>query len=245
MEPTATSIRVVLVDDQKMIRQGFGYVINVQPDMTVVGEAENGEEAVQVVLAERPDVVLMDVQMPKKTGIEATREIMAELPQTKVVILTTFDVHEYVFEGIRAGAVGYLLKDSDAQEMLDVIRAAQRGEAIYRTATAAQALGQMLASQSPQVLSTRAEHAETETGTPQQHPLSRATENFQPQEALTERELEVLQQMAYGLRNDLIAQKLSISEGTVKTHVHRILQKFGVVDRTQAVVQALRGGIVQ
>ncbi|MBL0388314.1 response regulator transcription factor [Tumebacillus sp. ITR2] len=219
-------IKVVLVDDQKMIRQGFGFVINVQPDMQVVGEAENGEEAVQVVLQQLPDVVLMDVQMPIKTGIEATREIIAQLPQTKVVILTTFDVHEYVFEGIRAGAVGYLLKDSDAQEMLDVIRAAMRGEAIYRTATAAQALGQVLASQLP-------------TASPQ------ATSDFQPLESLTEREHDVLQQMAYGLRNDVIAQKLSISEGTVKTHVHRILQKFGVEDRTQAVVHALRNGIVE
>jgi DNA-binding NarL/FixJ family response regulator len=234
-------IRVVLVDDQKMIRQGFGYVINVQPDMQVVGEAENGEEAVRVVLETRPDVVLMDVQMPVKTGIDATREIVAELPQTKVVILTTFDVHEYVFEGIRAGAVGYLLKDSDAQEMLDVVRAAQRGEAIYRTATAAQALGQMLATQTaapqPDASSSQAETI------PKPHPP--AASNFQLLEPLTDRERDVLQQMAYGLRNDAIAQKLSISEGTVKTHVHRILQKFGVEDRTQAVVQALRNGIVQ
>jgi DNA-binding NarL/FixJ family response regulator len=234
-------IRVVLVDDQKMIRQGFGYVINVQPDMQVVGEAENGEEAVRVVLEQRPDVVLMDVQMPKKTGIEATREIVAELPQTKVVILTTFDVHEYVFEGIRAGAVGYLLKDSDAQEMLDVVRAANRGEAIYRTATAAQALGQMLAAQPAQA--TPAESSAAGSPTPHPHPL--ATTDFRLLEPLTERERDVLQQMAYGLRNDAIAQKLSISEGTVKTHVHRILQKFAVEDRTQAVVQALRNGIVQ
>ncbi|WP_425450730.1 response regulator [Tumebacillus permanentifrigoris] len=233
-------IRVVLVDDQKMIRQGFGYVINVQPDMQVVGEAENGEEAVRVVLEQRPDVVLMDVQMPKKTGIEATREIVAELPQTKVVILTTFDVHEYVFEGIRAGAVGYLLKDSDAQEMLDVVRAANRGEAIYRTATAAQALGQMLAAQPAQ-----SAPAEPSAGSPTVNPHRLATTDFQLLEPLTERERDVLQQMAYGLRNDAIAQKLSISEGTVKTHVHRILQKFAVEDRTQAVVQALRNGIVQ
>ncbi|KEO83848.1 response regulator [Tumebacillus flagellatus] len=236
-------IRVVLVDDQKMIRQGFGYVINVQPDMQVAGEAENGEEAVRVVLEQQPDVVLMDVQMPIKTGIEATREIIAQLPQTKVVILTTFDVHEYVFEGIRAGAVGYLLKDSDAQEMLDVIRAAQRGEAIYRTATAAQALGQMLASSQ-----SSAPPAQTETASRKTEPTPPAGQiasNFQLLEPLTERELDVLQQMAYGLRNDAIAQKLTISEGTVKTHVHRILQKFGVDDRTQAVVVALRNRLVQ
>jgi DNA-binding NarL/FixJ family response regulator len=232
-------IKVVLVDDQKMIRQGFGFVINVQPDMQVVGEAENGEEAVQVVLQQLPDVVLMDVQMPIKTGIEATREIIAQLPQTKVVILTTFDVHEYVFEGIRAGAVGYLLKDSDAQEMLDVIRAAMRGEAIYRTATAAQALGQVLASQPP-ANQVHLQSAETSAAVG-----SHATSDFHPLESLTEREHDVLQQMAYGLRNDVIAQKLSISEGTVKTHVHRILQKFGVEDRTQAVVHALRKGIVE
>ena len=133
-------IRVVLVDDQTMIRQGLGYVIQMQPDMEVVGEAADGEEAVEVVTKVRPDVVLMDVQMPKCTGIEATRKILAQLPDIKVLILTTFDVKNYVVDGIRAGAVGYMLKDADSQEMLDLIRGAYQGAALFHTVTAAKAL---------------------------------------------------------------------------------------------------------
>lgn len=223
MSERTANIRVVLVDDQTMIRQGLGYVINVQPDMEVVGEAGDGEEALQVVTGTRPDVVLMDVQMPKRTGIEATRLILQQMPQVKVVILTTFDVQEYVLEGMRAGAVGYLLKDSDSQEMLEMIRGAFRGEAAYRTETAAQALSQALA----------------------HPPIAQPESGFLLLEPLTEREHDVLQEMAYGLRNDQIAQKLNISEGTVKTHVHRILQKFSVDDRTQAVVTALRHRLVK
>ncbi|WP_301168936.1 response regulator [Brevibacillus nitrificans] len=218
-------IRVILVDDQTMIRQGLGYVIQMQPDMEVIGEASDGDEAVALVGELNPDVVLMDVQMPNKSGIDATREIMLLHPTLKVLILTTFDNHNYVVDGIRAGAVGYMLKDADSQEMLDLIRRAHQGEALFHTVTAAKALAEVLQSQQP-----APDH------TPQDSYLL---------DELTDRELDVLQQIAYGYRNDQIAQNLFISEGTVKTHVHRILQKMGVEDRTQAVAMALRQQLVK
>ncbi|MED4957836.1 response regulator transcription factor [Paenibacillus macerans] len=214
----------MLADDQTMIRQGFGYVIGLQPDMKLIGEACNGEEAVKLALDFRPDVILMDVQMPFMNGIEATREIMRRLPAVKIVILTTFDDQEYVLQGIRAAAVGYLLKDAEMEDMLAAVRSAFRGEAVYRTKLASGALLEAVSAAAPPAID------------PQKATLL---------DALTERELEILQEMAYGLRNDQIAEKLFITEGTVKSHVHRILQKFGCEDRTQAVVMALRGGLVK
>ncbi|KQL44581.1 LuxR family transcriptional regulator [Brevibacillus choshinensis] len=218
-------IRVVLVDDQTMIRQGLGYVIQMQPDMEVIGEASDGDEAVKLIGELTPDVVLMDVQMPNKSGIDATREIMLLKPALKVLILTTFDNHNYVVDGIRAGAVGYMLKDADSQEMLDLIRRAYQGEALFHTVTAAKALAEVL--QSQRALPENSQAASILL------------------DDLTDRELDVLQQIAYGFRNDQIAQNLFISEGTVKTHVHRILQKMGVEDRTQAVAMALRHQLVK
>lgn len=219
-------IRVLLVDDQTMIRQGLGYVIQMQPDMEVVGEAADGLEAIAAAAKCRPDVIMMDVQMPKCTGIEATREILKQFPHIKVLILTTFDIQNYVVDGIRAGAVGYMLKDADSQEMLELIRNAYDGAVLYHTGTAAKALAELLKNQRPD---------EPAPGG-QRHVLL---------EELTERELDVLQQLAFGFRNDQIAQNLFISEGTVKTHVHRILQKMGVEDRTQAVALALRHKLVK
>ncbi|MET3289045.1 UNVERIFIED_CONTAM: DNA-binding NarL/FixJ family response regulator [Brevibacillus sp. OAP136] len=219
-------IRVVLVDDQTMIRQGLGYVIKMQPEMEVVGEASDGLEAIELVAKVKPDVILMDVQMPKCSGIEATRQIIRSSPGVKVLILTTFDIQEYVVEGIRAGAVGYMLKDADSLEMLELIRRAYQGEALFRTETAAQALAEVL-------------HSNNTLATDSQN------EEYTLLEDLTDREKDVLQQLTYGYRNEQIAQNLFISEGTVKTHVHRILQKMGVDDRTQAVAIALRNKIVQ
>ncbi|BFH64611.1 response regulator [Paenibacillus azoreducens] len=218
-------IRVLIADDQPLIRNGLGFIIKVQKDMEWCGEAGNGHEAVHLALKERPHIILMDVQMPELDGIQATRELKRLLPDSKVIILTTFDLEEYVYEGIRAGAVGYLLKDAEPEELLGSIRAASRGEAIYRTSAAAK-------------LITEALH---------QSALSKPQPNNLPDlpEPLTERELEVLQEMAYGLKNEDIAANLHISESTVKTHVHRILQKIGVEDRTQAVVLAIRSGWVK
>lgn len=230
-------IRVMLADDQKMIRQGLGYVINVQEDMEVIGEAADGEEITQLACKLRPDVILMDVQMPKCTGIEATREIVTHVPKVKVLILTTFDNHDYVVDGILAGAVGYMLKDADSQEMLDLIRRAHNGEASFHTATAAKALAEVLKSQKSEVNAV-INPDETET-------IHSNGDNLLLLDELTEREQDVLQQLAFGYRNDQIAQNLFISEGTVKSHVHRILQKLNVDDRTQAVVLALRHKLVK
>lgn len=215
-------IRVALADDQPLVREGFRYVINAQHDMTVSCEAGDGDEITSLAKQTKPDVILMDVQMPSCSGIEATKQIMSAYPDTKIVILTTFDTEEYVFEGIRAGAAGYLLKDTLPEELIDAIRAAARGEAIFRTATAARIISETF----------------------------RTKQQYQPQdgdllEPFTKRELEVLQQMAYGLRNEDIADKLFVSESTVKTHVHHILQKCSAQDRTQAVVFAIRNGIVE
>jgi DNA-binding NarL/FixJ family response regulator len=217
-------IKVILADDQTMIRQGFGYVIGLQDDMQMIGEASDGKKALNMALDLHPDVILMDIQMPHLSGIDATREIMKRLPKTKIVILTTFDDQEYIYQGIRSGAVGYLLKDSDVEDMLEAVRSAFRGEAVYKTGLAAKALSRV---------------ADTGFNVPR-------LENKSPLlEVLTEREREILQEMAYGLRNDQIAKKLVITEGTVKSHVHRILQKFGCEDRTQVVVMALRNGMVE
>lgn len=216
-------IKVLLADDQKMIRQGFGYVIGLQPDMMLIGEASGGKEAIDMAIERHPDVILMDIQMPGMSGIEATQEIMKRLPETKIVILTTFDDQEYIYQGIRSGAIGYLLKDAEVEDMLEAVRSAFRGEAVYKTGLAANALSRAVASgfifpgnHKPLLL-----------------------------EPLTDREQEILQEMAYGMRNNQIAQKLIITEGTVKSHVHRILQKFGCEDRTQVVVTALRNGMVK
>ncbi|MFP7231481.1 two-component system response regulator YxJL [Bacillus subtilis] len=212
-------IRVALADDQPLVREGFRYVINAQTDMTVSGEAGDGHDIIALAKQTKPDIILMDVQMPHCSGIEAAKDIMTTLPDTKIVILTTFDTEEYVFEGIRAGAAGYLLKDTLPEELIDAIRAAARGEAIFRTATAAKMISETF--------------------------RSKQTQAAELAEPFTKRELEVLQQMAYGLRNEDIAEKLFVSESTVKTHVHRILQKCNAQDRTQAVVFAIRNGIVQ
>lgn len=221
---TEDKIKVLLVDDQTLIRQGFGYVIGVQADMLLVGEAADGHEALDKAMALRPNVILMDVQMPRMSGLEATQAIMTQLPETKIVILTTFNDKDYIYQGIRAGAVGYLLKDAEVEHMIETIRSVYRGEAVFRTGLAADVLSRVAAS--------GLTSAET---LPQ----------FLMFEPLTAREQEILQEMAYGLRNDQIAHKLLISEGTVKTHVHHILQKFEVEDRTQAVVLAIRNGLVK
>lgn len=217
-------IKVLLVDDQTMIRQGFSYLINLQDDMNLIGEASDGLEAIKLAKEKLPDVILMDIQMPNLSGIDATKEIIKQLPTTKIVILTTFDDQEYIYQGIRSGALGFLLKDAEVEEMLDAIRSAYRGEAIFKTTLAANALSRAIVSG---------------FAIPGKKGESILIEK------LTDREQEILQEMAYGLRNDQIGKKLFITEGTVKSHVHRILQKFGCEDRTQVVVTALRNGMVK
>jgi DNA-binding NarL/FixJ family response regulator len=221
-----TLIRILLADDQPIIRQGLRYIIDAQPDMTVVGEAADGDEALQVATQTAPDLVLMDIRMPNCDGIEATRKIVQALPETKVILLTTFDIQDYVLDGIRAGAVGYLLKDAQTSVLLDGMRAAQSGAVMYRSAASSQALAQAI----------HTTHTVDVSGLDEGETLL---------EPLTDREHEVLQQMAFGRRNGEIADLLCVTEGTIKTHVHSILRKVGVDDRTQAVVIALRQGIVR
>ncbi len=221
---TGKIIRIVLADDQPFIRKGLRYILDIQKDMQVVGEASTGEEAVDIALRNVPDIVLMDIRMPGGTGIMATKSIVEALPDTKVVLLTTFDVEQYVFDGIRAGASGYLLKDTETDELLSGIRAMHRGATLFNSSTAKRALDQILTS------------GMEEPDSPEKDRLLGA---------LTERETEVLQLLAYGKRNHEISAILCISEGTTKTHIHHIMQKLGAQDRTQAVVTAIRMKLVK
>lgn len=271
MAGTEQQIRIVLVDDQTLIRDGLKFIIDSQPDMQVAGEAGDGEEAVLVARRTSPDLVLMDVQMPKASGIEATARILSLLPDVKIVLLTTFDVQDYVFDGIRAGACGYLLKDTPTKELLASIRSIAEGAALFNSKLAGSVLLQMSQLVGPE----NAPHAdESATGrqgdqaagqssqpavsgqpsqsaipgrSPQSPSSAQSAQLVQAQlaEPLTDREIEVLQLMGYGRKNAEIARTLYVSEGTVKTHVHNIIQKLGVEDRTQAVVLAIRSGLIK
>ncbi len=220
-------IRIMLADDQALIRQGIRYVLDLQTDMQVVTEAATGQEAIDLALRYRPHLILMDIQMPELSGIDATRHILSVHPEIKIILLTTFDVQDYVIDGIRAGASGYLLKDIDMNEMIAGIRSILAGGAIYNSTTAGGALIQLLGENESAYL---------------------PNSSYIPApvlEPLTDRELEVLQAMAYGRRNFEIAEDLYVSESTIKTHVHNIIQKLGVKDRTQAVVTAIRQQLVK
>jgi DNA-binding NarL/FixJ family response regulator len=217
-------IRVVLVDDQQMVRAGFRMVIESQPDLTVVGEAGDGAAAVEVVRTTPADVVLMDVRMPGTDGIAATRQV-TELPDApRVVVLTTFDLDEYVVAAIGAGASGFLLKDAPPEEMLGAIRTVHAGDSVI----AASSTRRLLQHVAPMLRG----------ATPSPADDGRALAD------LTPREREVLVQMAYGATNTEIAEQFVVSEATVKTHVGRVLAKTGSRDRVQAVVLAYRTGLV-
>ncbi|NEK59854.1 response regulator transcription factor [Geodermatophilus sabuli] len=217
-------IRVALVDDQQMVRAGFRMVIDSQPDLTVVGEAGTGAEAVAVLARTPADVVLMDVRMPEMDGIEATRRVTALPDPPRVVVLTTFDLDEYVVAAIGAGASGFLLKDAPPEEMLAAVRTVHAGDSVI-AASSTRRLLQHVA------------------------PMLRGTPSTAPPAAdalaeLTPREREVLVEMAYGATNTEIAARFVVSEATVKTHVGRVLAKTGSRDRVQAVVLAYRTGLV-
>ncbi len=215
-------IRVLLVDDQTLFREGLGTLLSVQPDLQVVGEATHGEEALQLAATLHPDVVLMDLRMPIMDGVTATRHLRATHPECRVIILTTFDDDENVFKGLRAGAVGYLLKDAPSEKLIEAIRAAARGESFLQPSVAAKVVAEF-------ARLTRA------PGTRVAAPL---------QEPLSERESEILRLVARGASNKEIAAALVIAEGTVKNHVTNILGKLGVGDRTQAALKAKELGIL-
>jgi DNA-binding NarL/FixJ family response regulator len=221
------TIRVLIADDQPLLRSGFRALIEPVPDMDVVGEAGDGREAVRQVKAARADVVLMDIRMPVLDGLAATRLITADddLAGVKVLILTTFEIDEYVFEALRAGASGFLGKSAEADELLAAIRTVSRGDALLSPAATASLIGRFLAADEP----------------PAPPPADRETERALA--ALTDREREIAALVATGLSNDEIAARLVLSPATVKTHVNRAMVKVGARDRAQLVVFAYHSGL--
>jgi DNA-binding NarL/FixJ family response regulator len=225
-------IRVVLVDDQHLVRAGFRMVIDSQPDLRVVGEASDGAEALELLAGTKADVVLMDVRMPRLDGIEATRQVVDLPDPPRVIVLTTFDLDEYVLAAIAAGASGFLLKDAPPDEMLDAVRTVHAGDAVM----AASSTRRLLQHVGPLLRSPSAAS-----------PSAPATDVADAPELaeLTSREREVFVLMAHGLSNPEIAAHFVVSEATVKTHVGRVLAKTGSRDRVQAVVLAYRLGVVR
>ncbi len=218
-------IRLLLVDDQALIRVGFRMVLDAEADMVVVGEAADGHDAIARASELRPDLVLMDIRMPGLDGIAATRAIVRENPDTRVLVLTTFDLDEYAFGAIRAGASGFLLKDAQRHEMIAAIRAIHRGDAAL----------------SPRVTRMLLEHVTPTLGESPATPIA-VTDDVTAE--LTDRERDVFVEIARGLTNAEIAQALFVSESTVKTHVGRILSKLGSRDRIHLVILAHRLGLV-
>ena len=215
-------IRVLLADDQALLRSGFRLILERDPEIEVVGEAEDGSEAVDLGCKLRPDVVLMDVRMPGTDGIAATRRLVGEPTFTgRVLMLTTFDLDEYVYEAVRAGASGFLLKDVHPSDLLHAVRLVNRGEALLAPSLTQRLLEEYVAR-------------------PRQH-----DGDSSPFAALTERELEITRAIARGLSNAEIGKELFLSEATVKTHVTRVLAKLGVRDRVQIVVTAYETGLIR
>lgn len=210
-----TKIRVLLVDDQALFREGLRTLLSVWDDIEVVGEAANGEEAVTAVAQLKPDVILMDLRMPVLDGVAATRRICAQNPDCRVIVLTTFDDDEHIFDGLRAGAAGYLLKDVPSAKLVEAIRTTARGESFLQPSVAAKVVA--------------------EFSRLSQSPITSPQSLVEP---LSERELEVLKLVADGRSNKEIAATLFIAEGTVKNHITNILGKLGVRDRTQAALKA-------
>ncbi|MET9994356.1 response regulator [Streptomyces mutabilis] len=226
MSDAPPPIRVLVCDDQALVRTGYVTIFSAQPDMEVVGEAENGHEAVETARRLRPDVVVMDIRMPLLDGIQATRQLAG--PDTegapKVLVVTTFNVDAYVYDALRAGASGFLLKDAPPAELVNGIRTVARGEALLAPAVTRHLIGHFAQHLRP-----------ADTSRPAGQDVVRA---------LTRRELEVLQLIAEGLSNAEIAASMFITPETVKTYVSRILAKLGLRDRVQAVVLAYRVGLV-
>lgn len=215
------TLRVLIVDDQALVRTGLRLILESEPGLTVVGEAENGQEAVESALGLRPDVVLMDLRMPGMDGIEATRRLIASDPAAKVLVLTTFDLDEYVYEALKAGASGFMLKDAPLEQLIMAVRTIAAGQALLAPAITRRLIEQYVRRPGP----------------------SQSREMVS--ERLTSREIEVLTLVGRGSTNAEIAAELVLSEATVKTHVAHIFGKLELRDRAQAVVLAYEMGIVQ
>jgi DNA-binding NarL/FixJ family response regulator len=207
-------IRVLLVDDEELVRTGLRMILESEPDITVVGDGADGQDALDLVGRTDPDVVLMDIRMPRMDGLEATRRISATRARTRVVVLTTFDLDEHVYAALEAGAAGFLLKDAPAAQLAHAVRVAAAGDALLAPSVTRRLISRF-------------------TARPEAH----------LPDVLTPRETEVLVLMAEGLSNAEIAERLFVGDATVKTHVARVLAKLGVRDRVQAVVLAYRSGL--
>ncbi|MEU4577368.1 response regulator [Nonomuraea sp. ATR24] len=216
-------IRVLIADDQGMVRTGFTVFLSAQPDIQVVGEAADGREAIERAAELAPDVVLMDVRMPVMDGLEATRRLLASGARSKVLILTTFDLDDYVYEALRAGASGFLLKDASAAQLAEAVRIVAAGDALIAPAITRRLIHEFAKLPRPRASSP----ADSRLG------------------ELTDRETEVLTLIAQALSNQEIADKLVLAEQTVKTHVGRVLMKLGLRDRAQAIVYAYETGLVR
>ena len=221
MTPTFTAVRIAVADDQRIVRDGFAALLASQPEFAVVGTAADGDEALRVCRRLRPDVILMDVRMPGTDGIEATRQLCADASPPRVLILTTFDLDEYVYDALRAGASGFLLKDVTAERLFDAVRIIAAGDALLAPNITRRLIGEFARNRA-----------------------STAAGDIPQLDELTPREIEVLRLLAEGLSNPEIAARLVVSEETVKTHVSRILRKLRLRDRTQAVVAAYETGLV-
>jgi DNA-binding NarL/FixJ family response regulator len=215
-------IRLLLVDDQRLMRDGLRILLELESDFEVVGEAENGAQALEAYRQLSPDLILMDIRMPVMDGVETTRRLRETDPNAKVIILTTFDDNEYVFEGLRAGALGYLLKDVSGDELADAIRKVAAGGSMIEPSVARKVV---------------AEFARLAPATPE------AKEDLI--EPLSDREIEILKLVSQGLTNKEIANKLFLAEGTVKNYVTSILQKINTRDRTQAAIRAREFGLLK
>ena len=220
---SAPPIKVLVVDDQALVRAGFRALIDSEDDLEVVGEASDGEEALERIGALRPDVVLMDIRMPRLDGIEATRRLAADprLGEVRLIILTTFETDAYVFEALRAGASGFLVKDTEPAELLRAVRVVAGGEALLSPGVTRRLIAEFASAAAP---------------------IERPSPRL---EALTEREREVMALVAAGLSNDEIAARLVVSPATAKTHVSRVMGKLDARDRAQVVVAAYESGLVR
>ena len=215
-----TAVKILIVDDHAVVRDGLRVMLGRREDFLVVGEAENGLEAVAKVRELDPDVILMDLRMPELDGVEAMRQIRAENSEAKFLVLTTYDTDEYIFDAIEAGAKGYLLKDASREDLFQAISAVHRGESLVQPGVASRVLDRLAQ-------------------------LTRQAGQAAEPQLLSDRELEVLQLMASGAANKQIASDLTISESTVKTHVTNIFQKLDVNHRTEAVTKAISKGIIK